>query len=32
MKRMQAEHLPQLVGMAIAVAMVNPLALRSPLI
>ncbi|WP_297842145.1 response regulator [Pseudomonas sp.] len=31
MKRMQAEHLPQLVGMAIAVGMVNPLALRSPL-
>jgi two-component system response regulator FixJ len=32
MKRMQAEHLPQLVGMAIAVGMVNPLALRSALI
>jgi FixJ family two-component response regulator len=32
MKRMQAEHLPQLVGMAIAVGMVNPLALRSTLI
>jgi two-component system response regulator FixJ len=31
MKRMQAEHLPPLVGMAIAVGMVNPLALRSPL-
>ncbi|MDY7558992.1 response regulator [Pseudomonas sp. 10B1] len=29
MKRMQAEHLPALVGMAIAVGMVNPLALRS---
>ncbi|MEB0041208.1 MULTISPECIES: response regulator [unclassified Pseudomonas] len=29
MKRMQAEHLPALVGMAIVVKLVNPLALRS---
>ncbi|MGV8918723.1 MAG: response regulator transcription factor [Pseudomonas sp.] len=28
MKRMQAEHLPQLVGMAIVAGMVNPLKLR----
>ncbi|BAV74255.1 DNA-binding response regulator, LuxR family [Pseudomonas chlororaphis subsp. aurantiaca] len=28
MKRMQAEHLPELVGMAIAVGMVDPLQLR----
>lgn len=30
MKRMQAEHLPELVGMAIACAQVDPLQLRGP--
>ncbi|MGA3828161.1 DNA-binding response regulator, partial [Pseudomonas chlororaphis] len=28
MKRMHAEHLPELVGMAIAVGLVDPLQLR----